>query len=112
MKAPRLYLRIYLHGLLVLVLLALAVGISVHMEGRSLTSTPPADVARHLGRWLARSAPQTLPEDVRRAGHDLEVRFTLYTDDGGLLASSGRRPVPPLPPSELARLGEAADGWI
>jgi signal transduction histidine kinase len=104
MRSPRLYLRIYLHGLLLIVLISIAVGLAIHLEGHALPGGGEPDrVAIHAGRWLGGFDPPGLADEVQRVAEDLEISLTLYADDGSFLGSSGRRP-PALPTAELARL--------
>jgi signal transduction histidine kinase len=107
-----LFLRVYLHGVLLLLLVTLAVALVWHAWGRRLHGGRPERLAAHLTRWLAEASdPTALAVEARRLGDDLDAHFTLYADDATVLASTGRRPLPPLSASDrdlLRRGGTAA----
>jgi signal transduction histidine kinase len=105
MRTPRLFLRVYLHGVLLLVLVTVVVGVVWHAQGRRLHGSQPERVAAHLARWLAGSRDGSgIAADGQRLGEDLDVHFTLYAYDGPALAWSGPRLLPPLPEDDRERL--------
>lgn len=121
MKLPRhrLFWRIYLNGLLLIVAAALAVAATAillppesrfHGRPEHLHRFAAAELARHLGH------PEELQATLDRFALSLERGAAVYRRDGSLLAASGQAP-PPLGPERLSRIGDwhplrHDGGWI
>lgn len=93
-RHPRsLFRQIYLHGLALLVLVALALvaaGVFLGRDPRWRTS--PARLAHHAGSFLATSPEGELPTVTARLAEELDVSLAVYGEDGRLLAAAGPRP--------------------
>jgi two-component system OmpR family sensor kinase len=103
----RLYRSIYLHGIMLLGLVALATGVVGTVLGRSAVWREyPERLATHLARQLGplRSRPDDLRRELRRVNEALNVDVALYGPDGTLLGATGHPPVAPLDAWELPRL--------
>ncbi len=105
-RHPRLFWRVYLNGIVLLLLVAAALAVVGAALGRGQWARNPerlaAYVAGHLGE--ARSDPERLAAELSRVREALAVEIALYRDDGGLVAASDASPPPPLDPAERARL--------
>jgi len=105
-RHPRLFWRVYLNGIVLLLLVAAALAVVGAALGRGQWARNPerlaAYVAEHLGE--ARSDPERLAAELSRVREALAVEVAVYRDDGGLLAASDASPPPPLDPAERARL--------
>jgi two-component system OmpR family sensor kinase len=104
----RLYSRVYVHMLLVLVVSSLAVWLVAVFGFRSeyrrgighrLSSITAALVAEHFDDPQARHAL------IERLGRDLGIELTLRDPEGKVLVATGE-PLPPLSPSEARELGD------
>jgi signal transduction histidine kinase len=105
-RHPRtLFRRIYLHGLLLLLLVAgslIVAGFFLGREDRWRAS--PARLAQHVGSLLAALPEGTLAGQLPRIAEELGVNLAVYSADGQLLAAAGERNLPPLPPEAAASL--------
>jgi signal transduction histidine kinase len=107
-RRPRLFRRIYLHGLVLLVLVALALGLAALLLGREAPfRVSPARIAAHLARELAATPAEALGSEVPRLGRELGVELAVFADDGRRLAATGGLGFLPLGPGDLARLRDA-----
>ena len=106
--APRLFWRVYLNGLLLLALVAVALAVVGALVGRGQMVRDPGRLARYAAERLGelRGDPARLEVELRRASGAFGVELAVYEDAGGLVAASGEDPPPPLPPDERDRLGE------
>ena len=104
-----LYRRIYLHGVVLLALVALALGVAGALLGRGVVwRGHPERLASHVASLLpASNDAAAVAPDVRRLGRELGVELAVYREDGSLLGAAGPRTLPALPPEELRRLGAA-----
>jgi two-component system, OmpR family, sensor kinase len=102
---PRtLYRQIYVHGLLLLVLVAIALGAAGLFLGRDLRwRLHPARLAQHMAGLITPVPDADLPGSLGAMADELDVNVVVYTDDGRALAAFGRVP-PPLPAEEAALL--------
>ncbi|HVQ29660.1 MAG TPA: HAMP domain-containing sensor histidine kinase [Vicinamibacteria bacterium] len=102
---PRtLYRRIYAHGLVLLVMIALALVVAGILFGRSLRwRLHPDRLAQQVASALADVPDPALPGALARTADDLDVNVGVYADDGRALAGFGRVP-PPLSPEEAVAL--------
>ncbi len=103
----RLFWRVYLNGLLLLLLVATAVGIAAATMGHGQIGRNPERVVGYAAWHVAqaRSNPPRLAEELRRAREDFGAEMTVWTLDGARIASNVEPPLPPLGPAERARLG-------
>jgi two-component system OmpR family sensor kinase len=103
----RLFWRVYLNGLLLLVLVAVAVGIAGAAMGRGQIGRNPERVVGYAAWHVAqsRSDPGRLAEELRRAREDFGAEITVWTLDGERVASNVEPPLPPLGLAARARLG-------
>lgn len=104
----RLLWRIYLHGLLGLVVFALAAfGLFVLLrEDRGPMHRLPARVAGVLPE-LAEGAPAAIEPRLRAMGELLQLDLALYSADGRLVAAAGASVPGPLGPEDPPLAGEA-----
>lgn len=104
----RLYRRIYMHGVLLLVVVATALGVAGFFVGRD---TPwrgrPARLAAHASRLLAPLPAEALGSEVPRLGRELSVALAVFSDDGRPLAATEGSELRPLPAGDVARLHAA-----
>ena len=106
MKHPSrtLYRRIYVHGLVLLVLIAVALAVAGLLFGRNLRfRLHPDRLAQHVAGLIAHLPEQALPEPLAQVADELDLNVAVYADDGRPLAGFGRIP-PPLSPEEASEL--------
>jgi signal transduction histidine kinase len=104
----RLYRSIYLHGLKLLALVAIAGLFAGVVLGRdTLWREFPGRLASHLARSLGSlvSNPERLQHELGRVKETLRVDVAVYDGEGRLLAATSDPPLPPL-------LGFRADGRL
>jgi two-component system OmpR family sensor kinase len=103
---PRLFWRVYLNGLLLLALVAVALGVVGALVGRGQMVREPGRLARYAAERLGelRGDPARLAAELRRASEAFGVDLAVYEDGGRLVAASGDAPPPPVPPAERRRL--------
>jgi signal transduction histidine kinase len=103
---PRtLFRRVYLHGVLLLLLVMVAFGLAGILLGRDdQLRADPARLAQHVGRLVSSLPDDALAAQLPQLAQGLDVNVVVYTDDGRRVAAAGRRPLPPLPPDEVASL--------
>jgi two-component system OmpR family sensor kinase len=103
--------RVYLHGLLLLFLVALAVAAVGWALGRNF---PPARTPDRLARWTAERVgelvdrPDRLRHELERASDAFGVAITAYGPAGEVIASSADPPVAPLDAGDRARVAGGA----
>jgi signal transduction histidine kinase len=96
-RTRTLFRRVYLHGLLLLSLVTVALGTVGFLFGREARwRASPARLAHHAGGLLASVPDPALQAAVARLAAELDVSLAVYAEDGRLLASAGDRP--PFPP--------------
>jgi signal transduction histidine kinase len=103
-----LFWRIYLNGLLLLALVAVALGAVASLYGGRMMPRPErfADfAARQVERSIA--DPGRLADDLRRARDEFGADLSVYRGEE-LLASNVEPPLPPLPPPERAALAHGS----
>jgi signal transduction histidine kinase len=105
-RRPRtLFRQIYFHGLLLLVLVAVALAFAGAFLGREVQwHGPPVRLAHHVAGLLATLPEAALPAEVERIAEELDVDLAVYSNDGRRLAAVGRRAPPALAPAEAAAL--------
>jgi len=103
----RLFWRVYLHGITLL----LAVGVAVAILGVIAGSTPPwKEYTERLSAYLSADQaallrqPEALAQALERERMLLEVEASVYRVDGTLAASNVQPPLPPLEADEVAEL--------
>jgi two-component system OmpR family sensor kinase len=103
---PRtLFRKVYLHGVLLLVLVMVSLAITGIFLGRDdQLRADPARLAQHVGRLVATLSDDALAAQLPQLARGLDVNLVVYTDDGRRVAAAGRRPLAPLPPDEVASL--------
>jgi two-component system, OmpR family, sensor kinase len=100
-----LYRQVYLHGVRLLLLVAMSLGLAGFFLGRDVHwRFQPAHLAQHVAGLLASLPEAGLAVPVARLASELEVSVAVYADDGRRLASAGDQVVGPLSADELARL--------
>lgn len=109
-RRPRtLYRRVYFHGVLLLVLVAMALGLAGFFLGRDARwRWHPTRLAHHVAGLVTPIPDQALPAVLTRLGDELEVDLAIYSDDGRLVAAAGRQVPPPLEGEAVARLHREA----
>jgi signal transduction histidine kinase len=106
----RLYRRIYLHGLALLLVVAFALAAAGFLLGREAPwRTHPARLAQHLAGELAATPAERLPSEVPRLARELGVELAVFADEGRQLAATTGRRFTPLSARELARLRSSAE---
>jgi len=101
----RLFWRVYLNGLLLLALVALA----IFAVGAALRHAPAGRSQERFVRYAAERVgelhgdPERLARELRRVRETFGAEVTVY-DGGAVLASNVEPPVAPLSPAEEARL--------
>lgn len=104
-RSARLYRRIYLHGVLLLLAVAAALGAAAFFAGRGAPwRDRPARLAAHASRLLAPLPDASLSQEVPRLGHELSVALAVFDDDGRPLAATPGRGLGPLPAEDVGRL--------
>jgi signal transduction histidine kinase len=103
---PRLFWRVYLNGLLLLVLVAVALAVVGALLGRGQMVRDPGRLARYAADRLGalRADPARLAAELREGAAAFGLDAAVWEDGGRLAAASGEDPPPPLPPEERARL--------
>lgn len=102
----RLLRKVYLHGLKLLVLVAIAAFGVIWLTGRGTFFDMPVRAARHaaLPQEAALHDPAALQRYLDRLDEDFGLGLSTYTVDGRLLATSLDPPAPPLRAADLSRL--------
>ncbi len=109
---PRtLFRQVYLHGVLLLLLVTVALAFAGFFLGRDeQLRANPARLAHHVGSLVAPLSEEDLSAQLPQIADELDVNLVVYTDDGRRVAAAGHRVLPPLPPVEAALLhGTARD---
>jgi signal transduction histidine kinase len=101
----RLFWRVYLNGLLLLALVALAVFAVGAALGRSGMPHDPRRFAEYTALRVAdlRGDPERLARELARVRETFRAEITVY-QGGSVLASNVEPPLAPLPPEDEARL--------
>jgi signal transduction histidine kinase len=111
MSAPRrrtLYRRVYLHGVLLLLLVAgTLAGASVFLGWDPHWRWRAPRLALHVGNLASVIPDPALPTALAQVADELELDVAIYARDGRLLASAGARAPAPLGPADAARLETA-----
>lgn len=95
----RLFWSVFLHGVLILLLVGLAVAVvGFVFERRAPWRAHTERFTAHMAARLAELPPESaaLERELRRFREELDVEATLYTNDGRLLATTAQPPIPPL----------------
>jgi two-component system, OmpR family, sensor kinase len=103
---PRtLFRRVYLHGVLLLVLVAVAFALAGIFLGRDeQLRANPVRLSHHVGMLVAPLNDDAIAAQLPEIADGLDVNLVVYTDDGRRVAAAGHRVLPPLPPEEVALL--------
>jgi signal transduction histidine kinase len=110
----RLYARIYLHFVGVLLIVGLASSaVFAHGWRRALLRSSMERMARHLAEQMAERWPDAdgRARLVAHLSEQLDMDLALRGDDGGVIAAAGR-PLGPLPPDEAARVRDGNAVWV
>jgi len=105
-RHPRLFWRVYLNGLLLLVLIGLALAVVGALLGRGPWMRNPERLARYAAEQAAeyRANPARLAVELSRASEAFGVELAVYRDTGELLAASDARAPGPIPEEDRAHL--------
>ena len=105
-RHPRLFWRIYLNGVGLLLLVGVALAVVWALVGRGPMVRGPERLARYAAEQAAefRADPIRLEGELRRASEAFNVAFAVYEDSGELVAAGGETVPPPVPSEERARL--------
>jgi signal transduction histidine kinase len=105
-RRPRsLYRQVYLHGVLLLVLVAAALAAAGFFFGRAPAwALHPSRLAHHVAGILGPIPDASLSGVLGPLADELNVDLVVYTDDGRTVAAAGGRIPPPLPPDDVERL--------
>jgi signal transduction histidine kinase len=101
-----LFRRVYLHGLLLLLVVMVAVGAVGWALNRGSAVAEPWRLARYAADRVAELAdrPERLDSELRRARDAFGVQITVFGRDGGPVATNVEPPLAPLAPEDVARL--------
>ncbi len=102
----RLFWRVYLHGLVLLALVGVAVALVVAALGPGPAARSPDLLVSYAAARAAeiREDPVRLTGELRRVHEALGAKVSIYRDDGPLLATGVDPPLPPLDPGDRSRL--------
>ncbi len=105
-RHPRLFWRVYLNGLLLLLLVAVAFGAVWALLGRGQMLRNPDRLARYAASQAAeyRGDPSRLAAELHRAAEAFGVELAVYADSGEALAASDETAPPPVAEEDRARL--------
>jgi signal transduction histidine kinase len=103
---PRtLFRRIYLHGVVLLVLVTAALGAGGFFLGRDIRwRLHPLRLVQHLAGSLAASSDAALPMQLSLLAEALDADLAVFADDGRRLAAAGLREVQPLREEQVRQL--------
>ena len=100
-----LYRRVYLHGVLLLVVLMVSLSAMFAFIGREARyHMNPGRLIEHVSHVLEAVPPDALPPVVTRVADELDVDLAMYAADGRRLAAAGVSPPGTLAPADAARL--------
>jgi len=104
LRQPRLFWRLYLAGLVLLGLVAVANGVVGSFTGRGPVLRGTEKLTRFAAEHISehRDRPERIELELRQMGDAFRVDMAFRLDDGRVVASAGEPP--PMPESELARL--------
>jgi signal transduction histidine kinase len=110
-RHPRLFWRVYLYGLFMLLAVGVALAVAGAALGRGEWARGPERAVRYAALRLGelRDDPARLAEELRRAREVFGVELALYRDDGAVLAAGVEPPPAPLGPEERERLARGPD---
>ncbi|HTP49071.1 MAG TPA: HAMP domain-containing sensor histidine kinase [Anaeromyxobacteraceae bacterium] len=105
-RHPRLFWRVYLNGILLLVLVGVALAVVGALVGRGQLMRSPERLARYAAEQASeyRAEPARLAAELRRASEAFGVEFAVYSDSGALLAASDEHFPGPIAEEDRARL--------
>ncbi|HEU4385018.1 MAG TPA: HAMP domain-containing sensor histidine kinase [Anaeromyxobacteraceae bacterium] len=111
LRHPRLFWRVYLYGVLMLLAVAAALAVAGAALGRGEWARGPERAVRYAALRVGelRHDPRRLDEELRRVRESFGVELALYRDDGAVLAASGDPAAPPLGPEDLGRLASGPE---
>ncbi|HZY04875.1 MAG TPA: HAMP domain-containing sensor histidine kinase [Anaeromyxobacteraceae bacterium] len=109
-RHPRLFWSVYLHGVLMLLAVGVALAVAGAALGRGEWRRGPERALRYAALRLGelRGDPARLDEELRRVREMFGVELALYRDDGTLLAGSAEPP-PSLGAGERERLARGPE---
>ncbi len=107
---PRLFWRVYLYGMLMLLAVGVALAVAGAALGRGEWARGPERAMRYAALRLGelRGEPARLGEELRRVREVFGVELAVYQDDGAVVAASGDPP-PPIAAAERQRLARGPD---
>ncbi|MGC4115386.1 MAG: HAMP domain-containing sensor histidine kinase [Myxococcales bacterium] len=106
MRHGRMFWRVYAHGVLMLLFIAVAAGVVGWAFGRAPKwRAYPERLANYLSaRAMDLDRPEVIERDLKRENELLGVEATIYRLDGTLVATNVDPPVPALKPQDARRL--------
>jgi two-component system, OmpR family, sensor kinase len=108
MRPRRIFWRIYLHGLLLLLVVAGGMAVAASLVGRPPMWRRPERAAGYAARRIAdlRQDPERLRAELERVRDAFGMELTVFTVGGEVVASSADEVPPPLDPAEARRLAD------
>ncbi|HEY6106970.1 MAG TPA: HAMP domain-containing sensor histidine kinase, partial [Anaeromyxobacteraceae bacterium] len=105
-RRGRIFWRVYGHGLLMLLCVALAVAGGAWVLGRYLPPREPGRMARYAAHHFAElmSHPDQLEAELQRVREGFGLEASVYDERGALVASNVDPPLEPVPPADLRPL--------
>jgi signal transduction histidine kinase len=105
LRSRTLFRRIYLHGVLLLLLVVVSFAVAGIFLGRDeQLRANPVRLAHHVGALLAPLPDDAIAAQLPELADSLDVNLAVYADDGRRIAAAGHRVPSPLPPPEVALL--------
>jgi len=100
-----LYRRVYLHGVVLLVALMVALSVVFTILGRDPEArVQPGRLVDHVAGMLQAVPPEAMAPLVSRVAEELAVDLAVYTADGRRLAAAGERPPGALTTEDASRM--------
>ena len=106
-RRPRtLFRRIYLHGVVLLLLVAVTLAAGGVLIGRDLRwRLHPLRLTEHVAGLLSPASDTALPAQLSLLAEAMDADLAVFAEDGRRIASAGAREVEPLAPDQVRQMG-------